>query len=164
MAGRLARLLAAAAVLLLAARPAAAQTCGTIDALARGTGKGANDAAKLAAMDKDPNVGLIYLPAATYRITTSLTLNKPIFGESGALLSVEKGVTLTINAQPEHPRKQLFKTSGGCAVVAQGWCCRRAGLRRRPACIHHARLHGNAGQQADGTGASGSACGDPAAC
>lgn len=107
-------------LLLLAAAllpgPAAAQTCGNIDALGAGraTGKGsANDAAALQRMDADSSIGLIYLPPGRYRIASPLTLGKPLFGESGAVLVVD-GVALTLLAQPEHPRVRLFEIRGAC--------------------------------------------------
>lgn len=115
--------LVAVALLVAAAAvaPAAAQTCGNIDALARGRGitgaGGAGDASALQRMDSDSNIGLIYLPPGTYNIASSLTLRKPIFGESGAILLVQPGVTLTLLTQPEHPRVQLFRLRGTGKVI-----------------------------------------------
>ncbi len=118
---------ATAALVVLAAVllpcPAATQTCGNIDALGAGraTGKGsANDAPALQRMDADGSTGLIYLPPGRYRIASSLTLRKPLFGESGAVLVVD-GVTLTLLAQPEHPRVKLFEIQGACCRQAHAW-------------------------------------------
>lgn len=62
-------------------------------------------------MDADTSTGLIYLPPGRYRIASTLTLRKPLFAESGAVLVVD-GVTLTLLAQPEAPRVRLFEIRG----------------------------------------------------
>lgn len=74
---RLRRALAAAAAALIsllagAGRPAAAQTCGSIDVKANGAaGNGVtNDAPVFSSMDSNSAVGLLYMPAGTYRISS----------------------------------------------------------------------------------------------
>lgn len=66
------------------------QTCGTSDVRSRGAaGNGANDdTGALQAVESDGNAGVIYLSPGTYRITRSLTLNKPIIGAAGSVLQV----------------------------------------------------------------------------
>ena len=81
---------------------ACAQTCGNIDAKTRGINE----------LEADASVGIIYMSAGTYRISNSLTLNKPIVGEAGAVFSVDKGVTLKIINQPEHPLSLFFTGEG----------------------------------------------------
>lgn len=130
--------------------PAATQTCGNIDALGAGraTGKGsANDASALQRMDADTSTGLIYLPPGRYRIASTLTLRKPLFAESGAVLVVD-GVTLTLLAQPEAPRVRLFEIRGACScpgirvvALAVGMMVAAAVLCLKPA--PEAKWHAN---------------------
>ena len=42
----------------------------------------------------------LYLPRTAFRVSTSVTLTKPLVVACGASLSVDAGVTLTITAQP----------------------------------------------------------------
>ncbi|EFN58054.1 hypothetical protein CHLNCDRAFT_142306 [Chlorella variabilis] len=117
---RLLLLLAAVVAAAQWAPSAAAQTCGNIDALGpgRASGKGVkNDAPALAAMDSNPSVGLIYLPRGRYRISSSLSLRKPVLGEQGAVFQVEGGATLTLQSQPEYGLWRLFDVRAGGKVA-----------------------------------------------
>lgn len=62
---RAALALAAAALLLAACPRAYAQSCGNIDAKARGAGSGGDDSSIFNAMEQDPSVGIIYLQGNT---------------------------------------------------------------------------------------------------
>ena len=76
-----------ALVLLLGLAVIAAQECGDSSVHAKGAaGNGQqDDAGAFVVMENDPSVGIIYMAAGTYRLANSITLNKPIIGDAGAV-------------------------------------------------------------------------------
>src|SRR4030042_1745592 len=65
------------------------------------------------------NIGTIYFPHGTYKLSTNLTIpdSMNIELESGALISIATGVTLTCKSPPVGYLKQLFSCTGTGAVV-----------------------------------------------
>lgn len=57
----------------------------------------------------------IYVPAGSYRISTSLTISRPMVFGSGASVTVDSGQTLTINAPVYAFNETLFSGSGSVA-------------------------------------------------
>jgi polygalacturonase len=60
----------------------------------------ANDAAALLRANAAPGGGMLYFPVGVYRISSSLTLTKPVLMGANTRFLVDKGVTLRLMAQP----------------------------------------------------------------
>ena len=63
-------------------------------------------------MDNDPTVSILYFGAGTFQIGSSVTLNKPVIADAGAVLNIAGGTTITIVNQPEHPLTTFFTGAG----------------------------------------------------
>lgn len=91
----------------------------------------ANDAAALLRANAAPGGGMLYFPVGVYRISSSLTLTKPVLMGANTRFLVDKGVTLRLMAQPRRAPLRgdpLFAGAGkvvfgtaGLEVFPQWW-------------------------------------------
>jgi hypothetical protein len=71
-------------------------------------------------VDSDTAGGSTYVPAGTYFLGTSTSLENQIAFEQGAILKLANGVTLTLNGDISAGLWQIFDLSAGGSVVLNG--------------------------------------------